>query len=205
VFVYLIGSDLRQWQRSRRQKKRPEFEGPALPRNVGFGSTPVRDTFGISVNDPGQPARYVLKSQLRPVWWRQLFRWLWLLDFRRSRPDLAIDMGRDTLWVTDPNSDALSASASLAQVTATPANCIRTGADVADDVYPVLVVDVPGMQPLIIGYRDYVVGWNTRFTWRGKVPRENGDSPAYALSGEDWLTLAEKFGLAPYLEDKARR
>ena len=28
-------------------------------------------------------------------------------------------------------------------------------------------------------------------------------NPVYGVSGEDWLTLVETFGLAPYLEDKA--
>jgi hypothetical protein len=48
-------------------------------------------------------------------------------------------------------------------------------------------------------------GWNTRFTWRGNVPSLPSDSgyPPYALSGEDWLTLVDKFGLTPKLKDDA--
>jgi hypothetical protein len=163
------------------------------------------------VNEPGQSDRYVLKSQLRPVWWRRLYRWLWLMDFRAPRPDLVIDMGRDTLRVTDASSNALIASASLAQVTAKPANQIRTRSDDPDVVYPVLVVDVPGMQPLVIGslaigYRDFVDGWNSRFTWRGNAPSGSEYGyPPYALLGEDWLTLVDKFGLARRLKDNARR
>ena len=163
------------------------------------------------MNEPGQSAHYVLKSQLHPVWWRQLYRWL-RLDFRRPRPDVAIDMGSEMLRATDRSSNALVASVSLAEVTAKPANHSRTRSDAADVVYPVLVVDVPGMQPLVIGslalgYQDFFDGWNTRFTWRGNVPAlpsESGDPP-YALLGEDWLTLADKFGLSRRLIDNARR
>jgi|SRR3954471_12199379 hypothetical protein len=126
------------------------------------------------MNEPGQSAHYVLKSQLHPVWWRQLYRWL-RLDFRRPRPDVAIDMGSDTLTVTDLSTNALISTAPLAQVTAKPAIHSRTRSDAADVVYPVLIVDVPGMQPLTIGslaigYQDFFDGWNTRFTWRGNVP-----------------------------------
>jgi len=162
------------------------------------------------MNEPGQSAHYVLKSQLRPVWWRQLFRWLWLQDFRGPRPDLVVDLGRDTLTVTDPSSNALMASAALAQVTAKPANHTRTRGDNPDVVYPVLVVDVPGMQPLVIGSLaiggDFMDGWNHRFAWRGNVRSLPSDSghPPYALLGEDWLTLVDKLGLTPKLKDNAR-
>ncbi|HTI77692.1 MAG TPA: hypothetical protein VL634_22015 [Mycobacterium sp.] len=154
-----------------------------------------------------KPAHYVLKSQLRPVWWRQLYRWLFLWDFRAARPDLVIDLGRDALRVTDPSSNAPIASASLAQVTAKPANHTRYRSDAPDVVYPVLVVEVPGVQPLVIGSLaiggDFLDGWNARFTWRGNVPALPSDSghPPYALSGEDWLTLVDKFGMTPRLKD----
>ena len=162
------------------------------------------------MNEPVQSAHDVLKSQLHPVWWRQLFRWLWLQDFRASRPDMVIDMGSDILTVTDPSSNALIASASLAQVTAKPANHTRMRGDNPEVVYPVTVIDVPGMEPLVIGSLaiggDFMDGWNTRFTWRGNVPSLPLDSghPPYALSGEDWLTLVDKFGLTTKLKDNAR-
>ena len=165
---------------------------------------------GRGMDEPGQSAHYVLKSQLRPVWWRQLYRWLFLWDFRAARPDLVVDMGADALRVTDPTSTALIASASLAQVTAKPANHTRYRSDAPDVVYPVLVVEVPGLKPLVIGSLaiggDFLDGWNTRFAWRGSVPSLPSDSghPAYALSGEHWLTLVDKFGLTPKLEDNAR-
>jgi hypothetical protein len=37
----------------------------------------------------------------------------------------------------------------------------------------------------------------SRFEWRGDVHREK--SPDYLVSGADWLTLVEAFGLAPRL------
>jgi hypothetical protein len=104
------------------------------------------------------------------------------------------------------------ASASLAQVTAKPTDHRRDRSDDRDVVYPVLVLDVPGMQPLVIGslaigYQDFMDGWNKRFTWRDNVPSLPSDSghPAYALSGEDWLTLVDKFGLTPKLKDNSGR
>jgi hypothetical protein len=36
------------------------------------------------------------------------------------------------------------------------------------------------------------------------VPITN-DPPGYAVSAADWLTLVEKSGLAPYLEDAAKK
>jgi hypothetical protein len=63
---------------------------------------------------------------------------------------------------------------------------------------PVMVVRIPGLQerlqanrPLTISCRD------TRFSWCTQVPSE--PPPAFVVSGADWQTLVEKFGLAPYL------
>ena len=59
-------------------------------------------------------------------------------------------------------------------------------------------VSVPGMPPLTIGCRDTVSGLDFRFSWPDDVPTEHA-SAEYEVSGTDWLTLVEKFGLAPYL------
>jgi hypothetical protein len=64
---------------------------------------------------------------------------------------------------------------------------------------PGLVVCVPGVQPLTIGCLD-LVGLRFRFSWRGDVPWPN-ERPAYVVSAADWLTLVDKFGLAPQLQD----
>lgn len=117
------------------------------------------------------------------------------------QPSLAIDVDNDAIRVIDLNSNALSASASLARVTATPVtySYIEGSSDMSHQVtMPGLVVGVPGLQPLSIGYND-----RRRFSWRGNVPVEKHDA-AYAVSEADWLTLVEEFGLAPYREDKAR-
>lgn len=152
---------------------------------------------------PGEPTRCLLfprsaqhlvsSSELREH--RRLGRSHW-------QPSLAIDVDNDAIRVIDLNSNALSASASLARVTATPVTYSYIEGGGSDNPYhvtmPGLVMGVPGLQPLNIGYKD-----RHRFSWRGNVPVEKHDA-AYAVSGADWLTLVEAFGLAPYREDKAR-
>jgi hypothetical protein len=63
---------------------------------------------------------------------------------------------------------------------------------------PGMRVSVPGMAPLTIGCRDSVSGLDFRFSWPDGVPVEDARSD-YEVSGTDWLTLVEKFGLAPHL------
>jgi hypothetical protein len=109
------------------------------------------------------------------------------------RPSLAVDVGTDAVWLIDPNTNALIASASLAQVTATPANC-KYNSEGGSYTVPVLVVRVPGLQPLTID------GPRSR-AWRGKVPEEK--EPEFMVSDADWRVLVEKFGLAPNLVERA--
>jgi hypothetical protein len=59
-------------------------------------------------------------------------------------------------------------------------------------------VAVPGMPPLTISCRDTVSGLDKRFSWPDNVPTERARAD-YEVSGADWLTLVERFGLAPYL------
>jgi hypothetical protein len=122
-----------------------------------------------------------------------------------GQPSLVLDVDNDAIRVIDPDSNALNASASRAQVTATPAiyqpDSVMSG-DGSTYTYPAitgLAMRIPGVQPVTIGCLD-MVGSRFRFSWRGDVPRQD-ERPAYVVSGTDWLTLAEKFGLAPYLED----
>ena len=134
---------------------------------------------------------------------------------------VAIDIGQDAIWVRqsyvrttfrvprfDPENSALMASAWRAEVTAAPAVCpTRT------DEWVVLILCVPGQQPLTIGCREDVGSqWNaqhddvklgrsrsaTRLSWRGNVSEVN--TPAYWAPGQDWVALVEKFGLVPYLD-----
>jgi len=98
----------------------------------------------------------------------------------------AIDLGEDAIWVIDLNTNALIASAWLAQVTAKPAN--------RDSATPVLVVGVPGLStPMII--RPHQI---QRFKWRDKVAKAR--EGAWLAMDEDWLALVEKFGLTQYLK-----
>ena len=125
-----------------------------------------------------------------------------------QRHGMAIDMSQDAIWVwaIDSGQSALLASAPRAQVTATPAAFVRAPKRDSGNTQPVLMVRVPGLQPLTIGCaaRIGTPRWpdasSLRFWWRGKVPWVR--TPAYVTAAPDWLTLVESFGLAPYLEDK---
>jgi sugar lactone lactonase YvrE len=127
------------------------------------------------------------------------------------QPSLAIDVGDDAISVIDLKSDARIASASIAQVTATPATNTRSVPRVGVLTTAVLVVRVPDSQPLTIECPDFAgppsATWSGgtkltyRFAWRGEVPAE--DEPEFVVSDADWLTLVEKFGLASRLEDRA--
>lgn len=137
-----------------------------------------------------------------------------------SQPRLAIDVDSDGIRVVDPNSNALIASVSPAQVKATPVvfrpmqrhhwfpslgNAIS---DAATDYWsksPGMYVFIPGMAPLTIGCRDSNdLGLGVRFSWPDNVPTEE-ERADYEVSGTDWMILVEKFGLAPYLETKGER
>jgi hypothetical protein len=139
------------------------------------------------------------------------------LQANPPQPGLAMDVGKDAIWVIDLNRNALIASAGLAQVTATAAENRTYVYRAGTWTTPVLVVRVAGLQPLTIGCPDSpdpawprvsysAVGVKrnvSRFSWRGQVYQES--QPDYLVSGADWLTLVEKLGLASYLEDTANR
>jgi hypothetical protein len=81
-----------------------------------------------------------------------------------------------------------------------------TGGDGSTWNYPVatgLVVGVADMPPLTIGCLD-TAGSQIRFSWRENVPTPN-ERAADVVSGGDWLTLVEKFGLTAHLEDGVTR
>ncbi len=126
-----------------------------------------------------------------------------------SKPSLLLDVDNDAMRVIDPNGEALRASASRADVTATPATFQAdsvTSGDGSTYDYPVtpgLAVRLPGAQPLTIGCLD-LAGSGFRFSWRGDSSWLS-ERPAYVVSGADLLALAEKFGLTSQLEDKAGR
>jgi hypothetical protein len=135
-----------------------------------------------------------------------------------GQPRLAIDMGADAIRVLDANTNALVTSAAPAQVTATPETYTyqlwgHTGDGLplpeTPDESPVLVAQFPGMGPLSITCLDKadlaplsygVTPMDPRFSWPGNVRQRVNEPADYMVGGADWLTLVEKFGLAPYLE-----
>jgi hypothetical protein len=129
-----------------------------------------------------------------------------VFDVANGEPRLTVVIGKDALWVMDPKTNALRGSAWLAQVTAKPAVYS------SDEQYfssswrvPVLVVNVPGFQRLSVGCLDLPrklpMSYGTfRFSWRCDKQRQ--DKVAYWATGADWLTLVEKLGLGPVLEDR---
>jgi len=166
---------------------------------------------GVDVRGPalGEPTRCLLfpNPYLAEQAGSFAFRKQLRLQRSLSKPSLVLDVDNDAMRVTDPNTDALSASASRAQVTAKPATFQPdsvTSGDGSTYNYPAitgLVVCVPGVQPLTIGCLD-MAGSGFRFSWRGDAPRLD-ERPAYVVSGADCQALAQTFGLAHYLEDTA--
>ena len=131
-----------------------------------------------------------------------------------SEPRLAIDVGPNGIRVIDPKSGALVAAVSNTQVTATPVvfrpvqgfhwvpsvgNILSNAATNHWSTAPGIRVNIPGMAPLTIGCRDSVSGLDFRFSWPEGVPVEAVRSD-YEVSGTDWMTLVEKFGLAPQIK-----
>jgi len=167
---------------------------------------------------PGEPTRCLLFPN--PLLIQQMgsfaFRKKQRLTRSLAEPQLFIDLDDDAIRVVDPIGNAVNASASVSQLMATPAMYQLSGghafpsaqnmaSDAAGQYFstmPAMAVCVPGMQPLTIGCRNFE-GLKRRFSWSANVPITN-DPPAYAVSAADWLTLVEKSGLAPYLEDTAR-
>jgi hypothetical protein len=153
---------------------------------------------------PGEPIRCLLLTNPMLLTRRQ----------RNSnrQPVLALDVGNDQIRVIDPNGNVPVASAWLTQTTATPADCV-SGSSKVRTVKPVLVIRIPGISPLTITCHDeydplgqFKFGSrqiHPRFSWPGDVPSER--EPDFVVSGADWLTLVEKFGLAGYVNDMTAR
>jgi hypothetical protein len=157
---------------------------------------------------PGAPTRCLLfpndqiLRQMGPWGYRERARF----QSTAGRPQLAVEVGPDAIRVIDPNTDSQFASASPAQVTASPETYILRQNKQVGTPSPVLVVAFPGLPPLTIGCHERAEGMGMgqmRFSWRGKVPERTNDPAAYMVSGMDWLTLVEKCGFAPYLEDRS--
>ena len=156
---------------------------------------------------PGEPTRCLLFPN--PLLAEQMGSFAFRKQRRLQRslwqPSVVLDVDNDAIRVIEPNSNAVSASTARTQVTATPAiyqpDSVTSGDGSTHDysAVPGVIVCVPGVQPLTIGCLE-MVGSRFRFSWRGEVSRPN-ERPPYVVSAADWLTLAEKFGLTPYLEE----
>jgi hypothetical protein len=132
------------------------------------------------------------------------------------KPRLAIDAGADEIRVIDVRTNALKASAPRAKVAASAKTYIARLPRVTYTL-PILELGMPGLPPMTIGCQECgsgAFGNLPRFPWNGRVEQvefswhltQHLDPPAaYMVTGRDWLTLVEKFGLAPQLEDRAQR
>ncbi|OBG38851.1 hypothetical protein [Mycobacterium sp. E3198] len=170
----------------------------------------------VAAPAPGQPTRCLLVPNAARMYSSSFFGMFkntataLRLNSDPPQPSLAIDVSDDAISVIDVKSHARIASAPPDQVTATPAASTRSMPYVGKVTAPVLLVRVADSQPLTIGCPDLSgppqASWSGRtkltyrFSWRGDVRPE--EEPAFVVSDVDWLTLVEKFGLAPRLEDR---
>ena len=175
---------------------------------------------GLDVRPPAkdEPTRCLLFTNSLKVQEISSFSFRKQQQFMRSlsQPRLAIDVGPDVIRVADPTTNALLASTSPAHVTATPVvfrpmqrhhwipslgNAMSDAATNYWSTSPGMRVSVPGMAPLTIGCRDSVMGLDFRFSWPADAPNEEARAD-YEVSGTDWLTLVERFGLGSHLRTK---
>ena len=175
-----------------------------------------RSGLDIRPPGPGEPSRCLLFVNSLKIQEMGSFSLRKQREFVKSmsEPRLAIDVGPDGIRVIDPKSGALVAAVSNAQVTATPVvfrpvqgfhwfptvgNVVSNAATNYWSTAPGIRVNIPGMEPLTIGCRDSVSGLDFRFSWPDGVPVEAARSD-YEVAGTDWVTLVEKFGLAPQVK-----
>jgi hypothetical protein len=121
-------------------------------------------------------------------------------------PPLVLDVGQNgATRLTDPDTGEFVTSTWLAEVTATPAR-FRHGGGEAIQSYtePVLIVDLPGAQPLIIGTAYRRVSRSgirqIRYVWNSRM-HDVKKRPDYAVTDAEWLTLAQRFGLGDRVVD----
>jgi hypothetical protein len=119
------------------------------------------------------------------------------------KPRLVIDVGKDEIRVIDPTNNALKASARPGRVTATAKNYVQQLPRSGTWTIPVLVLGVPDLPSMTIGCQEGTLGLSgnrPRFPWSDFGTVQDEKPPRYLVTGRDWLTLVEKFGLAPHLE-----
>jgi hypothetical protein len=155
-----------------------------------------RSGLDVRGRGPGEPIRCLLFPAPSFGAFRAFSAPVRSLQKLNPQPSLAIDVGEDAVWMIDPNTGERRASASLAQVTATPADYVWYRKD--GYTTPVLIVGVPGTRTLTLGCPTTRMTWQSLFSWRDKVP--SAKEPEFIVSDADWLVLVEKFGLAQYLD-----
>ena len=155
---------------------------------------------------PGEPTRCLLYANSDVL--QNSGPWTFGDESYRSHqprdPSLIVDLGDDEIRVMNASTNALKASAGLAEVTAIPQTypCrVDAGRASFSWVSPVLVLGVPGLQQVTIGCQEGkgALGPHARFSWRGDVQLANKRA-AYIVTGRDWVVLVEKCGLASDLE-----
>jgi len=161
-----------------------------------------RSRLDVGQPAPEAPIRCLLFPNPMLIQTMGMFAHLTQPEFLQSinQPRLAIDLGTDGIWVNDPNTNSLFASAWAAQVTATlttykPSFGTLHGKYREMSTQATMTLSGPGLPPLSIACGDSI-GGAVEYRWRGNVPVVN--QPAdYMVSGADWHTLVERFGLAP--------
>lgn len=134
------------------------------------------------------------------------------LNSNPSQAQWAFDFGEDAISVIDLATNARITSAPLRHVKATAAASTRSMPRIGPMTTPVLIVTVPGTRQFTIGCPNldgaplYTLTGKTklhyRFSWVGEVAVK--EEPAFVVSDPHWLTLVDKFGLAPRLADGAK-
>jgi hypothetical protein len=162
------------------------------------------------VDDEADAARQPIRYELVPL--PQAYSGNFWTKAPREPQPLVLEMGiEDEIRVLDPMTNAIIASTSLGQVTATPAQHRTGGGEYARHTDPLLVVAVPGLHPLRIRPSPMKYGikysqGSYRYTWRdidgGAGRPAYADQPAYGVTEADWLGLVEKFGLSGSVIDE---
>ena len=170
---------------------------------------------------PGEPTRCLLFTNSLKVQEFGSFSPIKQYRFMQSmhQPRLAIDVAADSVRVVDPDTGALLAAISPRLVDVQPIvfrpmrrshwipNLGHAISDAATNYWstsPGMRMTVPGMAPLTIGCRDTVCGLDFRFSWPDDAPVEAAHAD-YEVSGTDWLTLVDTFGLGARLQDHGER
>ncbi|MGE0214474.1 hypothetical protein [Mycolicibacterium sp.] len=137
---------------------------------------------------------------------------------QQRHPRRALVVSPTRIQLIDPTTDTLLASVSPVHVSAQPVDFRppqqnhwfpSVGGIVSDAATnhwsrsPGLRVTIPGMAALTIGCRDTVMGLDYRFSWPADVPVEQARAD-YEVSGTDWQTLVETFGLTQHLVNHER-